>query len=605
MQQIVILDFGGQYTHLIARRIRQLGIYASIKDPDDFEPNQKNGEDADTVGLIFSGGPQSVNAENAHKINFNIKEVQVPILGICYGHQLIASIFGGEIYQSKRKEYGLSEIKCDTSSTLFKSMDERQTMWMSHGDHVEKMPDNFKITSYTEDVPVASYESKDARIFGVQFHPEVTHSENGLNILDNFISVCTNERDWKVENYKDDIIEEIRQKAKNKKLFLLLSGGVDSLVALRLCIEALGEDSIQSLHIDTGYMRKNESSDIIRHFNTMNFKNITVKNAEDVFVKNIEKQTDPETKRKIMGKLFIDVMKEELQKMDITDEKEWMLVQGTIYPDTVESGGTKKATAIKTHHNRVKEIEDLIAAGKVIEPIRELYKDEVRELGKELGLPSHLVDRQPFPGPGLAIRILASDTDKPDKDVDKEESELQNMIDQYGLGGMILPVRSVGVQGDFRTYHHPALIYYKDTDPLKFDWNVLKVASKSINKLDTVNRMVFSYDYVRSSLKLGVSYPTKKQADLLREVDHVVHDMTSDLTDIWQMPVVSLPLFDDKGDQCFVMRPVSSKDAMSADFYGIDFALLEKIIESVKSIKGVGNLFYDITSKPPATIEWE
>lgn len=605
MQKIAILDFGGQYTHLIARRIRQLGIFSDIYQPEDFDINDKD-NDYKLIGIVFSGGPQSVKAEDAHHVNFNLHEAGVPILGICYGHQLIAKMVGGEIEQSKRKEYGLSEVICNTNSTLFQLLDSKQTVWMSHGDHVETMPDDFIITSSTDSVPVASYESKDGRIFGVQFHIEVTHTENGMDILDNFLSICTNNRDWKAENYKDLIIEQIRNEAGNKKLFLLLSGGVDSLVALRLCIDAVGKERVYPLHIDTGYMRKNESRDIIKHFEKMGFENLRVRDAEKVFLDNLEHVTEPEEKRKIIGRLFVEVMHEELEQLDIGLTEGWMLVQGTIYPDTIESGGTKKANLIKTHHNRVPEIDRLIKAGKVIEPLKELYKDEVREVGRELGLPDLLIDRHPFPGPGLAIRIICSPTDRLDEDYRREEPELNQMTMPYGLVGRILPVKSVGVQGDFRTYHHPAVVYYEGKPSDMPGWEMLKrSANLVINHLNTVNRVVLSYWKVSGELHLRRCYPDKIQADLLREVDDFILNKVKDIKDIWQIPIVSLPLWDSDDRQCFVMRPVTSRDAMTADIYHIDFSLLNDIVKEVRKINGVGYIFYDITSKPPGTIEWE
>jgi GMP synthase (glutamine-hydrolysing) len=605
MQKIAILDFGGQYTHLIARRVRQLGIYSDIHQPEDFSIQEKE-KDYKLIGTILSGGPQSVKSEDAHHIGFDLHKAGVPILGICYGYHLIASMVGGVIEQSKKKEYGFSKVECDTKSTLFRGLVKEQTVWMSHGDHVEAMPEEFIITSSTDSVPIASYESKDGSIIGVQFHPEVTHTENGMAMLDNFISICTDKRDWQAHNYKDLIVDQIREEAGGKKLFLLLSGGVDSLVALRLCLEAVGKQRVYPLHIDTGYMRKDESQDIIKHFERLGFENLMVRDAEDVFLENLKDVADPEKKRQVIGRLFVEVMHEELDKLDVGAGGEWMLVQGTIYPDTIESGGTKKANLIKTHHNRVPEIEELITAGKVIEPLKELYKDEVREVGRELGLPGYLIERHPFPGPGLAIRIICSPTDTIEEDIRKEEPELNHMTMPYGLTGKILPVRSVGVQGDFRTYHHPAVVYHEGNHTDIPGWQILKrCASIVINNLTKVNRVIYSTQRLVEELHLGICYPDKHQADLLREVDALVLDKVKHIQEIWQIPVVSLPLWDKDGGQCFVMRPVTSRDAMTADVYPIDFDLLDEIVNELRQIKGAGYLFYDITSKPPATIEWE
>jgi len=252
MKKIAIIDFGGQYTHLIARRIRNLGVYSEIYHPEELEIKKE------IVGIIFSGGPQSVNAEDAYRINIDIEKIQIPILGICYGHQILASMLGGEIESGDSKEYGFTTINCASDSVLFDSLDEKQVVWMSHGDHVSILPDTCKITASSDSIKVASYESYDQKFFGVQFHPEVTHTTHGLKMIDKFISICTNKREWKAENFKDSLIQQIKDEAKGRKLVLLLSGGVDSLVALELCIQAVGNENVFSIHVDTGFMRQNE-----------------------------------------------------------------------------------------------------------------------------------------------------------------------------------------------------------------------------------------------------------------------------------------------------------------------------------------------------------
>lgn len=601
MNKIAILDFGGQYTHLIARKIRQLGIYSEIYHAEEFNPDG----DKDLVGIIFSGGPQSVNKEDAYNISFDIRSVKIPVLGICYGHQLIASLVGGKIESGKNKEYGFTQIKCNSKSKLFQGINENQTVWMSHGDHVEEMPKEFIITARSENVNIAAYESKDHTIFGMQFHPEVAHTESGLAMLDNFVSVCTNERDWKAQDYENIIEQRIREEARDKNLFLLLSGGVDSLVALMLCISAVGNERVYPLHIDTGFMRLNESAEIKRHLEKLGFENMKTVNAENKFLSELKGVVDPEEKRKIIGRLFVELMHEELTELDVSID-DWMLVQGTIYPDTIESGQTKKSSKIKTHHNRVPEIEELIKKGRVIEPLKELYKDEVRKIGKQLGLPEHLVERHPFPGPGLAIRILASDSDTPDNETCLENDVFNEKLKQFKLKGKILPVKSVGVQGDYRTYHHPAVVWYEVKEHIKPSWETLKgSANRLINSLTTVNRVIYSYKPIRTDFSLRKSYLVKEQADLLRKVDHTITEKLLHIKEIWQLPVVSLPLFDSEGKQAFVIRPICSQDAMTADVYEMDFDLLGEIIAEVNAIDGVGYLFYDLTTKPPGTIEWE
>ncbi len=458
------------------------------------------------------------------------------------------------------------------------------------------------MTGLSEAIPVASFESLDQRYFGLQFHPEVTHTESGQAILDNFLSLCTDERSWTYENIEREIVEEITAKAGDKRLFLLVSGGVDSLVTLDLCIKAVGKDRVVSLHVDTGFMRENESSEVMGFLQEQGYGNLSIFDASGLFFESLVRVVDPEEKRRIIGRLFVEVVEERMRELE--DDSEYMLVQGTIYPDRIESGATKKADKIKTHHNRVEEIQRLIDQGRVIEPIGDLYKNEVRELGLKLGLPEHLVQRRPFPGPGLAVRIIASDTNIPPSGYDGEVARLKEIISSYGLDGMILPVKSVGVQGDARTYQHPAVIWSASAS---FDWTVAKrCALEVINTLQAVNRVLLSPDVIGTEeLHLGNCFLERSRVALLRRVDAVVREMVAGIEEIWQIPIVGLPLFDGDGKQIFVLRPVCSKDAMTADVYEMEQALLEKILKRTKEIEGVGRILYDVTTKPPGTIEWE
>ncbi len=593
MKKIAIVDFGGQYTHLIARRIRDLGIFSEIIHPENFKTNEE------IVGIIFSGGPRSVNAEDAFRINLDINKNEIPILGICYGHQLLAKMVGGEIESGENKEYGFTNIICQTDAVLFDGLEKEQKVWMSHGDHVCKLPKDFKITASSDSIKIAAYESE--TYFGFQFHPEVTHTRNGMKMLENYIALCTNERNWNVKNFKQQLINEIQEKVKNRKLVLLLSGGVDSLVALELCIQAIGNENVYSIHIDTGFMRLKESKEILEHFDELGFKNIKIIEAEKQYLKELNHIVDPEQKRMIIGKLFVDIANKELSRLD--QNIDWMLVQGTIYPDTIESGSTDKAALIKTHHNRVDEIEKLIAEGKIIEPIKELYKDEVRKLGEELGLPYKLVHRHPFPGPGLAIRVICSDKTEPENDFTKEEDLMNEILSEFDMQGKILPIKSVGVQGDFRTYHHPAVVWFKEDEGKSWE-KINECSSKVINKLKTVNRLVFSLNPAEN-LKLGKLFLEKQNLDELRKVDAILRKRTDDIKEIWQMPVVQLPLRNADNSLCYVMRPVCSQDAMSASVYEMDFGYLKDIISKIQEIENIGYIFYDITTKPPGTIEWE
>ncbi len=594
MSKIAIIDFGGQYTHLIARRIRNLGVYSDIFNPEDFSMKD------DICGVIFSGGPQSVNAKDAYRIDFDVKNSPVPILGICYGHQLLAHMLGGKIESGKGTEYGATMMKCDTKYDIFAGLEIQQQVWMSHGDHVAQLPQDFVSIATSDSIEIAAYQSKCGKFTGFQYHPEVTHSTNGMQMLDNFLKKCTTTRDWNSKHFKDDLISEVRKQATGKKLVLLLSGGVDSMVALELCIAAVGNENIYSIHVDTGFMRKNESAELKEHFAKLGYKNIKIINAEQRYLDALKNVTDPETKRLIIGKIFVDIAQEELAGLNA--DNDWMLVQGTIYPDTIESGDSKKAAKIKTHHNRVEEIDKLIKAGKVIEPLKDLYKDEVRELGFELGLPEHLVNRHPFPGPGLAIRVICSDKKNNIEDYNSETEKMNNLLIEYGMKGMILPIKSVGVQGDFRTYHHPAIIWNIND---KIDWKILKeVSAKVINNLKTVNRLIYSPEPV-PALHLEELYLEKSNLDELREIDALLRAKISNLKEIWQMPVVQLPLSDEDEKRCYLMRPVCSQDAMSADVYEMDLDYMKEIIGECRNLANIGRIFYDITTKPPGTIEWE
>ncbi len=593
--EIAIIDFGGQYTHLIARRMRNLGLYSEIYQPESFRLANN------IKGIIFSGGPQSVNAKDAHRIDFSIESSSVPVLGICYGHQLIAHIIGGRIESGSSKEYGYTEIDCDLHSPIFTNTAIHQRVWMSHGDHVVGLPGSYSIIASTDHVPVAAFQSDDNRIFGVQFHPEVSHTEYGSKMLDNFLSICTDSRDWKVENFKEELISEVRRKAGEKDLLILLSGGVDSLVAMELCLAALGSQRIFAIHIDTGFMRLRESENIISHLNLLGYLNLKLINAENRYLEALKDVFDPEQKRLIIGRLFAEIADEAIAELT---GKDILLVQGTIYPDTIESGASEKSAKIKTHHNRVLEIEKMILEGRIIEPIKELYKDEVRELGIELGIPAELVYRHPFPGPGLAIRILTSDTDQPAPGLESENLKLEKLINNQAIITQILPVRSVGVMGDSRTYHHPVLLAYQNN--YLHNWQDLRITTRTaINGLDSVNRALFTLDTDMKKYSLGRLALSKAACDRLREVDHFLMESVKSIPDIWQMPVVQLPLFDDAGRQVYVMRPVTSIDAMTADFYEMDIDLLRLLVKEVKKFPFVADLLYDITSKPPATIEWE
>ncbi len=611
MKTVAVVDFGGQYTHLIATRIRSLGVKADIVSSDSFTLDSI----PDLVGVVLSGGPHSVAEDDHPTVGFEVDTCPVPILGLCYGHQILAKMLGGKIACGRDREYGLAKIEVSVNSVLFSRLPTNQTVWMSHGDHVSALPENLKAIASSETLDVAAFESTDGKCFGLQFHPEVSHTDHGLDILDRFLELCTGDRPWRPEAQKQQIIKRIRSQVGNDKLLLLLSGGVDSLVSLKLCLEAVGPNRVVPLHIDTGLMRLQESSDIVAHMSREGFDGIRLIEASHLFLKELDEVCDPEEKRKIIGRVFVEVTKTALKDQRL--DSGWCLVQGTIYPDHIESGGSNsgisdetiqveavaRSHTIKTHHNRVKEIEDMRRVGRVVEPLIDLYKDEVRRLGRSLGLPEHLLNRHPFPGPGLGIRVLCSDRNASCiKDADQKQ--LLNLIEPFGLTGAILPVRSVGVQGDSRTYLRPAVLW-----PMKDgadNWNrLIEAARLLVNEMPSINRAVWSLQPLPDGLVIEEAFVSRERLERLRGIDAVIRTRTEHLTDIWQMPVISLPLRSVQGKEVFVIRPISSNDAMTADVFRIPSGDLERIQEDLEVSFDGPILLYDITSKPPGTIEWE
>ena len=612
---VAVLDFGGQYAHLIANRVRALGVYCVVMAPEDF----RAGADA-PAGLILSGGPQSVTDEHVRLMRARLAGYGNPILGICFGHQLLAKLHGGRLVHGSERQYGPTPIRCDPAAELFLGLPTEQTVWMSHGDHVAELPPRFRATATAPNCAVAAFEADLRPIFGVQFHPEVVHTPHGNAILKNFLATCRIRTPWAPDGMRRRVVEQTRAAAGDATLFLLVSGGVDSLVALQVCIEAVGPGRVRSLHVDTGLMRLGESDDILKFLAAEGFRNIEIERAETRFLRELAGVADPEQKRAIIGRLFVEVLRDKLRALNLGDN--WKLVQGTIYPDTIESGGTKNAAKIKTHHNRVPEIQAMIDRGLVVEPLRDLYKDEVRLLGRELGLPQPLLDRHPFPGPGLGIRLLCHDGSRPPSPCGMGESgwELPPTVftsfqpdspTAQGRGGLqslrgrILPVKSVGVQGDERSYRHPAVVWSPDGRwPVWPELNAL--ANRLVNELADINRVVISLeDLTDVEFALRETFVERTGLDRLRQVDARLQRRLAGIPEIWQAPVIALPLFDAAGDQAFVLRPVCSRDAMTADVYPIDFGLLAELARETRAVPGAGALFYDVTTKPPGTIEWE
>ena len=515
MEKIVIIDFGGQTTQLIGRRIRDAGVYTEIL-PFDTEAHTLNPDEV--RGIILSGSPYSVYADDAPGIDSGLLDLGIPVLGICYGMHLIINTFSGEVIQHQTREFGKMRVRVRNQNSLFQGIPEEFDSWMSHGDSISRLPGAFTAIAESEAYPAAVY-SEGRNIFGLQFHPEVTHCEFGSEILANFaLQICGCSGNWTIENYVEDETQRIREQVGDRDVLLLISGGVDSSVTASLLLHALKPEQVFLLYIDTGLMRKNETTEVVEILSESGARHIHVVDAEQDFLEGLKEVDEPEKKRVIIGDLFITLMEREVRKLGI---EEAILAQGTLYTDMIESGKGvgKKAKVIKSHHNvRSPLIEEKRNKGLVIEPLSMLYKDEVRKLGMFLGLSESVVNRHPFPGPGLAVRILGK--------VTKEKCEILREVDaiyidelkKRGLYNQIwqaftvlLPLRTVGVTGDERHYGY----------------------------------------------------------------------------------VISL-------------RAVISFDGMSADVYPFEMKELLEIANRItNTVSEAGRVVYDISSKPPATIEWE
>ena len=510
-QLVIVLDFGGQYNQLIARRVREQGVYCEVKP---YTTPLADLKAMDPIGIVFTGGPDSVYLDGSPKVDPAIFTWGVPILGICYGCQLMAHLLGGKVVpaqQDAAREYGKTETGFDTECRLFRGLPQTGITWMSHGDYMERAPEGFALTARSAACPNAAIADESRGFYGVQFHPEVEHTRNGTDMIRNFLfDVCRAAGDWTMEDYTRTAVQALRDKIRGGKVLLALSGGVDSSVAAALLAEAVGEQ-LTCVFVYHGLMRKNEGDEVEAAFSerAMNFVRV---DAQDRFLIRLAGVDEPERKRKIIGEEFIRVFEEEAKKVGAVD----YLAQGTIYPDVIESGAGA-AAVIKSHHN-VGGLPDCVEFKEIVEPLRLLFKDEVRRLGRELGLPEHLVDRQPFPGPGLAIRVIG-DVTRDKLDILREadaifREEMANAGEDRRLSqffAALTNLRSVGVMGDGRTY-----------------------------------------------------------------------------------------------DYALALRAVTTDDFMTADWARIPYELLDRVsVRLVNEVKGINRVFYDITSKPPATVEFE
>ena len=508
MDRIIVLDFGGQYCHLISRRIRDFGVYSEVLPP---SVKRKDLERIEGLrGIVFSGGAASVYDKDSPRCERGILETGIPILGICYGHQLIADLEGGKVILGKVGEYGVTELRVRGKSEILRGIGRETKVWMNHRDVVQELPEGYRIVASTPASKIAAFENPEKRIYGVQFHPEVTHTEKGKQILRNFVfGICRAKRGWSMKNFIQNSVEEAKQRIGGRRAIIGLSGGVDSSTAAILVSRAIGKN-LTAVYVDTGLMRYRETKFIRRVFSGYDL-NLRIVNARERFFRKLKGVRKPEEKRRIIGRLFVEIF-EEIAR----EEGAEVLVQGTIYPDRIESGVTKYSSKIKSHHN-VGGLPERMRL-EVYEPLRDLYKDEVREIARKLGLPREIIHRHVFPGPGLAVRVVGEVTPKKVEIVRRASHIIEEELKEAGLYekvwmgfAVLLPVKNVGIQGDARTYRYP-----------------------------------------------------------------------------------------------MVVRIIESKDAMTANFSRIPYGVLEKISSRITNeIREVNRVVYDITNKPPATMEWE
>ena len=619
-EKIAVLDFGGQYAHLIASRIRRLGAYTEIEFPDSFD----RAKASRYRGVILSGGPESVYEAGAPSMDPAILDAGIPVLGICYGHHLMMHTLGGKVQASGSREYGSARIQWNGDPDrrgVFRSLPDGAVVWMSHGDEVEGLPEGFEVLGSTPDCKFAALGDTSRNLYSIQFHPEVSHTEIGDELLSRFIEVCDLTGSWQLKDFLNAEKKRIESDTSGKKVFFLVSGGVDSTVAYTLLAESMQADHLRGLLVDTGFLRANEAKQVKGAIESLGLS-LMVHDASEEFYAALKGQFDPEIKRKIIGDLFLKVQAQYSSDLGL-ESSEWILGQGTIYPDTIESGGTKSSHTIKTHHNRVEAIARMIEEGRVIEPLSELYKDEVRQLGRLLGLPEHLVDRHPFPGPGLAVRCLCTPGDLDQakgyqsKSTDlrtilESSSGIVELLEDAAMEAELLPLLSVGVQGDKRTYAHPVSLFLsgEDNSDSRFD-SLLELATMIPNRMREANRVVLSQKSPGTyRLKAGQDL-NRLRIEALQEADAIVKDFLErkDLyKEIWQFPVVLLPVYrtdDPMQRECIVLRPVDSRDAMTASPYMMQWSELKELSDAILSTGLFSDVLLDLTSKPPGTIEWE
>jgi GMP synthase (glutamine-hydrolysing) len=603
--QIAVVDFGGQYAHLIATKVRRLRVLAEIRQPEDPIELFRGYR-----GIIISGSPSFSSMGEDSGYTKAIYDLDIPILGFCFGHQEIAKHYGGEVVHGGR-EWGRARLHIVRDHPLFKGLSRIEPVFMSHYDSVVSVGPGFEELGYTAigeseggGHRYAAIGSDARRRYGFQFHPEVDDTVHGHEMIANFVlGLCGCTPSWTMARYLEEQVERVRREVGDRSVFLLASGGVDSTVAARLFGLAIGPDRLHLLHVDNGLMRKGESRAVVEMLGELGLgSHIHFVDASEVFLDALSGAIEPEQKRQIIGDTFVEVFEREARRLGIEGH---LLGQGTIYPDTIETGGTRRSDTIKTHHNRVPVIQRMIEAGRVVEPLVELYKVEVRELGEQLGIPREMIGRHPFPGPGLGVRLLCSAGVEDRERFDQIEPMATDVAAGFGLEALALPIRSVGVKADLRAYEHPVLLGGRA------GWDrMLDAAGTILKQVPGLNRCIWN---------LGTTMPrrakpvaagmTRQRLDLLREADALVMDglKRHGLYDtIWQCPTVLVPMeLDGAGRELVILRPIYSERGMTALPAPLPDALVDELRGAILGLPGVAGLALDVTSKPPGTIEWE
>ncbi len=615
-QQLAILDAGAQYGKVIDRRIRELQVESHLLPMD-----TPASELAHYRAIIISGGPESVYGEHAPKYDPGLFELDIPVLGICYGMQLMNYVKGGTVEKKATREDGPFEISIKNDSLLFEGLDQKQEVLLTHGDTVDKVADGFRVIGMSGEL-VAAIENPEHKWYGVQFHPEVDLTVHGKQVYSNFLfKIAGFDATYTMEDRQQKALAYIQEKVGDGQALVLVSGGVDSTVSAALVTTALGKEHVRALHIDTGFMRLNESQTVKVALEKFGLE-LEVIDASDTFLnatttinghqtKPLTETTNPEEKRKIVGDTFIRVAESTLAKIDLPREKIF-LVQGSLRPDLIESASSmvsSKAEVIKTHHNDTALVRELRSAGRVVEPLADYHKDEVRELGEMLGLPDALVWRQPFPGPGLSIRILCADEPYMTEDFTRINQELVKFSPNFPA--TLLPVRTVGVQGDGRSYSYLAGLSGEPNWP-----ELSKIARQIPKKIHQINRVayVFGEPLTEPVTTITPTRLTKPTLDLLRQADAIVNQILLDhdlLKKISQVPVILFPVsFGESGKRSIGIRTIITKDFMTGvpaiPGKDIPVATVELMVKRILAeVPGIARVAYDLTSKPPGTTEWE